>query len=139
MAASVGFNGKFAVSSDGGSTYNDVSDMTSGDFDRTVSKTNCTSFDDAGQAKKVTTQAETSWSGSCNYNSGNAYQAAIRAASMSLTVLYYRWRPEGDTAGKRQHIFSGVPGFKTGNPVDGVINCDIDIEIENGVVESTIT
>ena len=138
MAEVVGYIAKVAVSTDGGSTYNDVAEVKDPKLTYSVTKADGTTVDDGGFAVKKTVKTEANLSFTCNYDVTDTEQQAIRNAQDNNTSLYWRYRPEGDTAGKESYVCIGVPQVDLDTPTEDISRMAVEIELESKPTRGTV-
>ncbi len=138
MAETVGYLARVAVSTDGGSIYNDIAEVKDPKLTYSVNKADATTVDDAGWAVKKAVKNEATLSFICNYDVTDAQQQAVRAAQDAHTALYFRYRPEGDTSTKEQYICIGEPQVDIDAPTEDISKMSVEIEIESKPTRGTV-
>lgn len=108
MATSLGRNAKLAVSTNG-TTYNDLGEMKTCSLSADKSMADITSYDDAGWEDQRPVSRSVNVSFEMNYDESNVAQANLATAIMGESLLYFRYRPDGDGGSAKEIIFSGYP------------------------------
>jgi predicted secreted protein len=136
MSEILGYNGTIEVSSDGGTVYVSVGEVLDADLNDESDKLDSTSNDDAGWKAEINGLRAVSLSFTCHYDVADAGQNKIRTAQEAGTSLNWRFRPEGNNAGKREHTFVGTPVVNSTFPTAAIADMTVDVR-SSGVVTST--
>lgn len=139
MSEVLGWPGTIEVSSDAGSNYYAVAEVKDVDFNDESDKLDSTSNDDAGWKAEKEGLRAVSLSFTAHYDiSDTTGQGKIRAAKEGGTSLLWRYRPEGNNSGKRQHVFNGTPVVNMTFPTAAIAEMTVDVRSSGAVTSSTI-
>lgn len=136
-AAIIGFNAHLAVSTDGGTTYNDLAELVDFKLDRDTASVDSTSMAASGWKRNL--PGLRGWKGTVNalYVPSDAYLAAIETSYTNGTQLFYRFRVK-QVAGQDQWIGQAtVKAFGHDVKVTDLGKCPIEIEGSDVLTKST--
>ena len=136
MATSLGRNALLAVSTDGGTTYNNVARVTEVSLSRSQDEEEFTSHDDSGDRVYAAGHRSREFSFSAIYDEGDTGQDACKTSYTAGTTYYWRFRP---TTGSANDQFIGQ-GFVTSldhsGPLEGFQGFDGTVRISGALTES---
>lgn len=121
-----GFNAKLAVSTDGGSIYNDIGELRDVTVTVEADEIDATSKDSAGWREFI--QGLKQWGGSAEglYLQANVGQDAVYNALVNGTLVKLRFRPKAG-AGNDQFIGDAIiTGYEPAGPLDDAIAVSIN-------------
>lgn len=120
-----GFNAKLAVSTDGGSVYNDIGEMRDVTLTVEADEIDATSKDSAGWREFL--EGLTQWGGTAEglWLDVNTGQDAVYNALVAKTTVMLRLRPKTG-AGLDQYIGTAIiTGYEVANPLDDAVAVNI--------------
>lgn len=123
-----GYKGVLSVSSDGGTTYNPVGELTDVDITFTQKMLDATSHSSAGAEEYV--PGTSGWVATAKTLAvySDTAQAAVIAALTPKTKLFFRFDPVGTSVGLPRRVGAGfIESFKEASPNTNLVAIDISI------------
>jgi hypothetical protein len=137
-AAKPGYLGVLAVSTDGGSTYNPIGELTDMDVTITTKMLDATSHSSGGAEEYV--PGNTGWTATAKALAvySDTAQSAIQAALTPKTKLKFRIDPVGTTVGLPRRVGDGfIESWKEAEPASNLVAVDLSIRGTGPLVFST--
>lgn len=127
------------VSSDGGTTFFEVGEVKDPTFPQNRDLHDATANDDGIDKVDLRGHKQRSLTFTCNFDSSDTGQNMMRAAYDSDTDIRFRYRPEGNVAGKPEYEFDGnFNSLELNTPTQGISELSADVQSSGAVTSTTV-
>lgn len=126
------------VSSDGGSTYNAISEVTDFDPGFDMDTIDMTNIDSGKHAERIAGTRDATPSLTANYIPTDTGQTDIRDAYLNQNTVKLRFRPKGTGAGNEQFVITCFPtNFGPSGSQGSKVELTADFEASEAATRST--
>lgn len=126
------------VSSDGGTTYNAISEVTDFDPGFDMDTIDMTNIDSGKHAERIAGTRDATPSLTANYIPTDTGQGAIRDAYLNQNTVKLRYRPKGTNTGDEQFVITVfVTSFGPSGSQGGKVELSADFEASEAATRST--